>query len=451
MRYAILLMHAGVPIPQNKFAKGRVLIRPTRALAERLIAGTAALNASGAFNSKWAATFYSHPKVADLITALKRKNGLEDISALHADGSPKVLFAGHRLLRQRRSNPGRLTRLFKVLEREGFQAEPDLVLDLLKKPNDKFYQTQQSANMELIKAPDAWDIQTGSHAVNVCIIDTGMLCNNCDGSDGSVNTQCTPNDLTPNCRMLQVEDLLQAGFDGTEGHDGDSGSVAAFGDDLNLHLYRSYEGGYFKGKDGKPSSHGTMVASVLAATGNNQKGTSGIAWVASVYACAPLQGSFKAAKGASKAESYEIYASFFALCAEFCIATNAHIVQISMGLDNVPLLDVMFDAIKTLNDNHILVTVAAGNDGKELKQYANEDALKKPHGVILPQQPAAYNFLDNMIVVGSVKSDGKKPESYSNYGAGVGIYAPGNQVQITYQNSKSMSNPLAACSLCHII
>jgi hypothetical protein len=95
-------------------------------MAQRLTAGTALKSNKGAFSdSKWAAQFYSLPKVSDVMKALKKKYDLEDISALRANGSPQVLFGGFRLLRQRTSNNDRLTDLFKFLEKDGFTAEPD--------------------------------------------------------------------------------------------------------------------------------------------------------------------------------------------------------------------------------------------------------------------------------------------------------------------------------------
>ena len=82
------------------------------------LAGTAVKTDGAKFDSKWAAAFYSLPKVASMITALKKKNGLEDVSTLNKDGSPKVLVAGFRLFSQRQSSIKRLTDLLKVLERD---------------------------------------------------------------------------------------------------------------------------------------------------------------------------------------------------------------------------------------------------------------------------------------------------------------------------------------------
>jgi subtilisin family serine protease len=113
-----------------------------------------------------------------------------------------------------RSNPGVL------------YAEPDYVLHALKTPNDPFYAGKQW-NLRKIGAEAAWDITTGSSAVTIAILDSGVDLNHPD-----------------------LAAKIVAGYD------------AVSDDDVP--------------QDG--NGHGTHVAGIAAAISDNAVGIAGVAW-----------------------------------------------------------------------------------------------------------------------------------------------------------------------------
>ncbi|MFT5499149.1 MAG: subtilisin family serine protease, partial [Kiritimatiellia bacterium] len=133
-------------------------------------------------------------------------------------------------------------------------AEPDYMYYLNETvPNDAQFPSQaamQNVNDHDIDAPEAWDIQTGSSNIVVAIIDTGMDYNHPD--------------LAPNIWNNPAEALGIPGVD-----DDGNGYV----DDIH--------GWDFYFNDADPfddSSHGTHVAGIIGAVGNNNIGVAGVNW-----------------------------------------------------------------------------------------------------------------------------------------------------------------------------
>src|SRR5688572_16093642 len=128
-------------------------------------------------------------------------------------------------------------------------AQPNFYYRLLNTPNDPSFGSLYG--MIKISAPAAWDIATGSSAVVVADIDTGM--------------RFTHEDLAPNAWTNSAE---------IEGNGID--------DDANGYIddYRGYD---FRFNDPDPSDefgggHGTHTAGTIGAVGNNGLGVVGVNW-----------------------------------------------------------------------------------------------------------------------------------------------------------------------------
>ena len=92
----------------------------------------------------------------------------------------------------------------------------------------------------------------------------------------------------------------------------------------------------------------------------------------------------------------------------------------SNSIKDAPFLETMFEAFRLLDNEGILVSVAAGNNGKIHDPRAG--------GTTIVNQPGFYNTVfKNIINVGNVDPEGILVPS-SDWGLGVDILAPGVQV-----------------------
>ncbi len=258
-------------------------------------------------------------------------------------------------------------------------VEPDLPVDLFDtRPNDPRYRDQWA--LEKVDSPRAWDVTQGSRDIVVAIVDTGVDLNHPDLKD-----RLTPSDTW---------------YD--------------YGED-----------------DSDPSDtygHGTHVAGIVGATGNNDVGVSGAGWRTSLM---PVK-VFPDGKGS---------ASMYAVAKGVVHAVDhdADIINLSLGSSSDS--DTMRDAINYAYDHDVLVVAAAGNDNSQSPSY-----------------PAAN---DHVLAVAATDNQDKKA-SFSNYGDWVDLSAPGVSILSTmptyhvtmndngakqdydYLSGTSMASPLAA-------
>jgi serine protease len=113
-------------------------------------------------------------------------------------------------------------------------AEPDRIARLYAVPNDVYYRAYQW-NMPKVRAPQAWDVTTGSAGVTVAVIDSGF----------DISHPDRPGNLLVGCDYVRWR---AAGFGG-------------------LCPYVSDD----------PNGHGTHVAGIVAARQNNALGLTGVA------------------------------------------------------------------------------------------------------------------------------------------------------------------------------
>ena len=223
-----------------------------------------------------------------------------------------------------------------------------------------------------IDAPEAWDIATGTNAMTVAVVDSGVAYDHPD--------------LAPNIWTNSGETGSGRESDGVD-NDGNG-----FVDD--------WRGWDFVGSDNNPRDlhgHGTHVAGTIAARGNNGAGVTGVSWQARIM---PLR-----ALGANGSGSTAAIAAAFSYAA----ANGANIVNASLG--GPDFSQALSDAI-TGNPNTLFV-VAAGNSA------TNNETV--------PEYPCNYTAANLICVAASDQND--LPASFTNYGTNsVDLAAPGTNI-----------------------
>jgi hypothetical protein len=209
-------------------------------------------------------------------------------------------------------------------------------------PNDPLYASDQAGYLDVVRASQGWDVGTGSSAVTIAVVDTGV--------------------------DLDTPDLagrIDAGWD-------------------------------FVNNDGTPdddNGHGTMVAGIAAAAGNNGIGVAGLAWNVHVLPVKVL--------GANGAGTDADVASGITFAADH----GAKVINLSLG--GPAPSPVLQDALAYAAAHDVDVVAAAGNSGWNVPSY-----------------PAAY---EDAVAVSALWTGQNGPElaNFSSWGDDVDIAAPG--------------------------
>lgn len=300
-------------------------------------------------------------------------------------------------------------------------AEPDARVRAAAVPNDTYYSQDQSGYYTSINAPEAWDLAVGREEVVVAILDSGADTGHPDlagrlwtnpgeipgnGIDDDANG-CV--DDVHGCRFTKVTPENQAlcGYDAADG--------IASGD---IRDDNGRAGSQFH-------SHGTMVAGIVGASGNNGMGVSGVAWnvrlmIVKVLDCGSPGGGTPTGYMADVAEGIR-----------YARQMGADIINLSLASDpddttaDSPNLR---SAISAAEAEDVIIVAAAGN-------YGNTSDPK-------PGYPAAYNQFSNLVAIGaSVWTAGNTWASYSSYSGAVDFAAPGNQVTSTVRTDVGLAVP----------
>ncbi|MDR1841715.1 MAG: S8 family serine peptidase, partial [Holophagales bacterium] len=262
-------------------------------------------------------------------------------------------------------------------------AEPVYFRKLSKSPNDPMYASQWA--LENISAEGAWDISTGIKGVVVGVIDSGI-----DGAhpDLSANLWINPN---PN----------------------QNGYV----NDIHGYNFTARVGGAPTDENG----HGTHVAGIIGAKGDNGTGVSGVNWdVSLAWLGVSAGGDWISDDAVIEALSY----------------ANTHNIMITNNsYGGYRYSEIERQAIANYRG---LFVAAAGNNS------LSNDNLDTPH------YPASYD-LPNIIAVASIDQNSYKSD-FSNYGwYSVHLAAPGSDILSTFPNGgyvelsgTSMATPYVA-------
>lgn len=272
-------------------------------------------------------------------------------------------------------------------------VEPDYTCYLADTiPNDPFFEYMWPLNNHPfgefaaqdadIGAVPAWDITTGSDDIVVAVLDTGAELTHPDlAANAWVNRQEIPNNQIDDDANGRVDDINGWNFI-----------------DNNNRIFEDAESDY----------HGTHVAGITGAVGDNNIGVTGVAWRVELMSLKILDGAGKDRGLTSNA----IQAIYYAIDQK---KRGNNIVAINASWISRDRSRALRRAIEDAGRANIMLVCAAGNDALDLD--------------IEPVYPAAHSArIDSVISVAAVNSDGIL-ESYSNYGhETVQLGAPGTGV-----------------------
>ena len=228
-------------------------------------------------------------------------------------------------------------------------------------PNDPFYSLQ--SNLAAINAEEGWQYFTGSSGMIVAVIDTGV-------------------------------DLTSADFAG-----------------------RLVEGYDFVNYDSTPmddNGHGSHVAGIMAATGNNDFGIAGLDWSAKIM---PV----KVLDSTGHGSDLNVYRGIL-----YAVDHGAKVINLSLGFNGYSYL--VESAVNYAYQHGVTVVASSGNTGGQVTFPAN---------------------LPHVIAVGAV-DDWENRAVYSNFGNELDLVAPGNNIfsltdtGFTYKTGTSMAAPQVA-------
>lgn len=300
---------------------------------------------------------------------------------------------------------------------------PDFVQSTSRVPNDEFFTFQwghdntgqtipgsgTGTNDADADSTNAWDITIGSQTVIIAVIDTGV---DITHPDLAANIWANPGEIPNN------------GID-------DDGN--GFVDDVN-----GWDFGDLDNDPSDPQGHGTHVAGIIGAVGNNSIGVAGVAWNISILPIKAVDESgsfpFSATLGA-----YDYIVTLKEAGHNIVASNNSYGAYAPMVFET--FLQDQKEAIQRTIDAGIVFVAAAGNDGADIDAIAEEDRTSFPAGYDLP----------GIISVAATDNDDGLA-GFSNYGAReVDLGAPGVQILSTVPNGgyaffsgTSMASPYVA-------
>ncbi|MCJ7552189.1 MAG: S8 family peptidase, partial [Anaerolineae bacterium] len=238
-------------------------------------------------------------------------------------------------------------------------AEPNYLVRAHLTPDDTYYDQQWSHTM--INSPAAWDLTTGSGAVTVAVIDTGVDLQN-----------------------AELQGRLTAGWD-------------------------------YVNDDDDPDDdhwHGTHVAGVIAATGNNHQGIAGMAWQTLIM---PMKVLDNTGSGTDADTAKAITDA---------VDNGADIINISLG--GVDGSQTLYNAVKYAYNHGVLVVASGGNCGDV--NYERNGCSSENQTIY----PAAY---DTEVFAVAATSDYDVVATFSNRGDYIDVAAPGTDIYSTVLNN----------------
>lgn len=264
-------------------------------------------------------------------------------------------------------------------------AEPDYWVHASIEPNDPEYvagtlwglhnfgQVGGTAGVD-IDAPAGWDTLTSASNVIVAIIDSGA---NYYHEDLASNIWVNPGEIPGNYR--------------DDDHNGFVDDVHGINAILDT---------------GDPSDdygHGTHLAGIIGAVGNNGLGVTGVAWHVQLMICKFLDNQ----GNGSVSDAIK--------CLDYARSKGASIINTSWNDSDYS--ESLYSAILRTRDAGIIVVASAGNSGQD-----ND---------LTPSYPASF-AADNIVSVTAINRSGTLPR-YSSYGAtSVHLAAPGSDIYSTW-------------------
>lgn len=269
-------------------------------------------------------------------------------------------------------------------------------------PNDPQFTSTGMYGLGKISAPQAWDLTTGSSAVVVADIDTGM--------------RYTHQDLAANAWINE-------------------GEIAANGvDDDNNGFVDDVRGWDFFYNDSNPiddaGGHGTHTAGTIGAVGNNLLNVVGVNWNVKIMPIKIYSPNGSDSTSAMLVNAYNYVRMMKLRGVNIRVTNNSYGgCGEACGYDQATK-----DALDGMGDAGILNVFAAGNSN------VNNDV--NPSGAY----PSVYTSPSILAVAASTSTDAKA--SFSSYGPiSVDLAAPGSGVLSTYATSDTATATLSGTSM----
>jgi len=254
-------------------------------------------------------------------------------------------------------------------------------------PNDPFFTNgtqwslRNSANPgQDISAVRGWETLHSASNIIVAVVDSGIRYTH---EDLAPNMWVNPGEIPGN----GVDDDRNGVIDDVHGIN----AVANTGDPMD------------------DAGHGSHVAGILGAAGNNGKGIAGVAWQVQLMACKFLDSS-------GDGDTSDAIRSI-----DYARRMGAKVINASFGGEDYSAA--LFTAISNARATGIILVASAGNESVDSDE--------------MPTYPAGYN-LDNIVSVGGTSRADAMDTGYSNFGAtSVDLFAPGTSIYSTWADSDS--------------
>ena len=264
-------------------------------------------------------------------------------------------------------------------------VEVDQLMTRVLAPNDSYYTSEQWHYYDAtggIKANEAWDVATGAGSV-VAVIDTGIT----NHSDLNAN-------VLAGYDFINDAAMARDG-NGRDANPNDEGDWSAAGECGT----------------GSPASnsswHGTHVAGTVAAVTNNAKGVAGVAYGAKIV---PVRVLGKCGGYTSDIADAIVWSSGGAVTGVPANANPAEVINMSLGGSGT-CSTTYSNAINGAVGRGTIVVVAAGNSNVNVSNAVPANC-------------------PNVVAVASTTITGQR-SSFSNYGTGIDLAAPGSDIYST--------------------
>lgn len=307
-----------------------------------------------------------------------------------------------------------------------------------REPNDTLYQSRALWGLDNSKdadidAPEAWAMQTGSKDIIVAVMDSGIDYTHRDLQQNLWNRDVANAKRPAGVPKIPEDRFGRFGWDSVDNDDdvwpvqvrGGTNSAA---DDYPNHYSNPP---YY-------DQHGTEVAGIIGAKGNNAAGTAGVNWDVSIYTAKIFGDRELVPNTYVQWPSWLTEPSNVASLTRFVDAANRIIelrttykqnivvVNMSFGWYNGFPIPAINDTIRRLNEAGILVVAAAGNN-----HLNPTSGTANVFGEATPFYPAAYELPENNVIAVAASDQNDRLTDFTNWGSWVDIAAPGVNIWST--------------------
>ncbi len=322
-------------------------------------------------------------------------------------------------------------------------ASPNHIYRISKEPNDTSWSEQWGPKK--IRAAGAWDKGTGSKDVVVVVMDTGIIYDHEDLADNMF--KITPALIAS--MDSKASGIISSDFENSHGvwyhckNDTKTPMVPVpVGPVKSTDIATSAD---IMGTPerqrivGDISGHGTHVAGIIGAVGDNGKGVAGMNWKVSLMAVNVFSKTKDGSKDTTTAYDSDIMRGIDFVLTAKAAGANIRVVNMSFtgwnaprGADNANELK-----MKALSDSGIIVVIAAGNHAQNIDSPTGIYSRARPY-------PACSRYA-NTITVGATTQNGTSEvcAEYSNYsssGKWVDVFAPGTDILSTCRKTPIISS-----------